>query len=50
MAGFHQAVAQGAPGMGLAGARQPEGQRVDATLDEAALGQLVQFLPQRGAK
>ena len=38
VAGFHQAVAQGAPGMGLAGARQSEGQHVDAALDEAALG------------
>ena len=47
MAGFHQAVAQGAPGMGLAGARQSEGQHVDAALDEAALGQMIQLLPQR---
>ena len=45
VAGFHQAVAQGAPGVGLAGAGQPEGQHVDAVLDEAALGQLVQLLP-----
>ena len=33
--------------MGLAGARQSEGQHVDAALDEAALGQLIQLLPQR---
>ena len=37
MAGFHQAVAQGAPGVGLAGAGQPEGQH-DAALHDA-LGQ-----------
>ena len=47
MAGFHQAVAQGAPGVGLAGVGQPEGQHVDAALDEAALGQVVQLLPER---
>ena len=47
MAGFHQAVAQGAQGVGLAGAGQPEGQHVDAALHKAALGQLVQLLPQR---
>ena len=46
MASFHQPVAQGAPGVGLAGAGQPEGQHVDAALDEAALGQLVQLLAQ----
>ena len=45
MAGFHQAVAQGAPGVGLAGAGQSEGQDVDAALDEAALGQMIQLLP-----
>ena len=33
--------------MGLAGAGQPEGQHVDAALDEAALGQMIQLLPQR---
>ena len=33
--------------MGLAGAGQPEGQHVDAALHKAALGQLVQLLPQR---
>ena len=44
MAGFHQPVAQGAQGVGLAGAGQPEGQHVDAALDEAALGQMVQLL------
>ena len=38
MSGFHQAVAQGAPGVGLAGAGQPEGQHVDAALHKAALG------------
>ena len=47
MAGFHQAVAQGAQGMGLAGAGQSEGQDVDAVFHKAALGQLVQLLPQR---
>ena len=47
MSGFHQAVAQGAQGVGLAGAGQPEGQDVDAALDEAALGQMVQLLAQR---
>ena len=47
MASFHQAVAQGAPGVGLAGARQSEGQDVHAPLDEAALGQLVQLLAHR---
>ena len=47
MAGFHQAVAQGAERVGLAGAGQPEGQHVDAALHKAALGQLVQLLPQR---
>ena len=47
MAGFHQPVAQGAQGVGLTGAGQPEGQHVDAALDEAALGQLVQLLAQR---
>ena len=47
VAGFHQTVAQGAQGVGLAGAWQPEGQDVDAALDEAALGQVVQLLPQR---
>ena len=45
VAGFHQAVAQGAKGVGLAGAWQSEGQHVDAALDEAALGQLGQLLP-----
>ena len=32
---FHQAVAQGTERVGLAGAGQPEGQHVDAALDEA---------------
>ena len=45
MAGFHQTVAQGAQGVGLAGAGQSEGQHVDAALDEATLGQLIQLLP-----
>ena len=45
MARFHQAVAQGAKGVGLAGAGQSEGQDVDAALDEAALGQMIQLLP-----
>ncbi len=44
MAGFHQPVAQGAQGVGLAGAGQPEGQHVDAALDEVAPGQMVQLL------
>ena len=47
MAGFDQAVAQGAQGVGLAGAGESEGQHVDAALDEAALGQVVQLLAQR---
>ena len=47
VAGFHQAVAQGAERVGLAGAGQSEGQHVDAALHKAALGQLVQLLPQR---
>ena len=46
VAGFHQAVAQGTQGVGLAGAGQSEGQHVDAALDEAALGQVVQLLAQ----
>ena len=40
-------MAQGAEGVGLAGAGQPEGQHVAAALHKAALGQLVQLLPQR---
>ena len=47
MARFHQAVADGAQGVGLAGAGQPEGQDVDAPLDEAALGQMIQLMAQR---
>ena len=47
MAGFHQAVAQGTQGAGLAGAGQPEGQHVDAALDEAAMGQMIQLLALR---
>ena len=46
MSGFHQAVAQGAQGVGLAGAGQSEGQDVDAALHEAPLGQMVQLLPE----
>ena len=46
MAGFHQPVSQGAQRVGLAGARQSEGQHVDAVFHEAALGQLVQLLPE----
>ena len=38
-------MAQGAQGVGLAGAGQPEGQHVDAALHKAALGQVVQLLP-----
>ncbi len=44
MAGSHQAVAQGTPGVGLAGAGQSEGQHVDAALHEATLGQMIQLL------
>ena len=44
MAGFHQAVSQGAQRVGLAGAGEPEGQHVDAVFHEAALGQMVQLL------
>ncbi len=47
VAGSHQAVAQGTPGVGLAGAGQSEGQHVDAALHEAALGQMIQLLAQR---
>ncbi len=47
VAGFHQTVAQGTPGVGLAGAGQSEGQYVDAALHEAALGQMIQLLAQR---
>ena len=43
---LHQPVSHGAQGVGLAGARQPEGQHVDALLDEVAAGQLVQLLPE----
>ena len=46
MAGFHQAVAHGAQRVGLPGAGQSEGQHIDAPIDEAALGQLIQLLPQ----
>ena len=44
---FHQAAPHSAQRMGLAGPGKPEGQEVDATLDEAPLGQLVQLLPER---
>ena len=47
MSGFHQAVAQGAQGVGLTGAGQSEGQDVDAVFDDAALGQMVQLLAER---
>ena len=49
MASFHQAVAQGARAVGLAGAGQPEGQHgMIAALHEAALGQTwPSVLPQR---
>ena len=46
VSGFHQAVAHGAQGMGLAGAGQSEGQDVHAPVNEAPLGQLVHLLPQ----
>ena len=39
-------MAQGAQGVGLSGAGQPEGQDVDAALYEGALGQMVQLLAQ----
>ncbi len=39
-AGFHPAVAQGAEGVGVAGAGQREGQDIDAAFDELAVGQL----------
>ena len=45
VAGFHQAMSQGAERMGLAGAGQSEGQHVDAVLHETALGQLVHLGP-----
>ena len=44
VASFHQAVAQGTEGVGLAGAGQSEGQDIDAALYEAALGQAIQLL------
>ena len=47
VASFHQAVAQGAQGVGLAGAGQSEGQDVHAPIDETALGQMVKLLAQR---
>ena len=40
-------MAQGAQGVGLAGAGQSEGQYVDTVFHKAALGQVVQLLPQR---
>ena len=43
---LHQPVAHGAQGVGLAGAGQSEGQHVDAAVDEAAVGQFAQLLPQ----
>ena len=43
---LHQPVAHGAQCMSLAGAGQSEGQHVDASLHEAAAGQLAQLLPQ----
>jgi len=46
VSGFHQAVSQGAERVGLAGAGEPEGQHVDAVFHEAALGQMIQLLPQ----
>ena len=46
-AGFHQAVAQGAERVGLAGAGKSEGQHVDAAIYEAALGQVIQLLSER---
>ena len=44
---LHQPVAHGAKCVGLAGAGQPEGQHVDAAVDEAAVGQFPQLLAQR---
>ena len=46
MSRFHQAVAHGAQGVGLASAGKSEGQDVDALFGEVAVGQLVQLLPQ----
>ena len=44
---LHQPVAHGAQGVGFAGARQPEGQHVDAVVDEAAVGEFTQLLSER---
>ena len=46
MASFHRTVAQGAPGVGPAGAGPSEGQHVDAVFPQAPLGQMVQLLAQ----
>ena len=40
-------MSHGAQGVGLAGAGQPEGQHVDAPVQESSAGQSVQLLPQR---
>ena len=42
-----QAVAYGAHGVGLAGAGQSESQDIDASLDEAPIGQVVELLSER---
>ena len=47
MASFHQAVAQGAQGVGLAGAGQSKRQDVHAPIDKTTLGQMVKLLAQR---
>ena len=39
-------MAHGAQCVGLPGARQPESQDVDAPLDEVAVGQFSQLLPE----
>ena len=47
MTSFHQAVAQGAQGVGLAGAGQSKRQDVHAPIDKTTLGQMVKLLAQR---
>ena len=47
MSRLHQPVSHGAQGVGLAGARQPEGQHVDAAVQESSVGQSVQLLSER---
>ena len=47
---LHQPMGQSAPGVGLAGAWEAEGQDVDAPFHELAPGQLVQLLAQGKGK